>query len=79
MIRVNPCEATLGAVITGVGLAQLDDRQFTAIESAWLEHAPPIFPGQHLSDEAHLAFTRRFGRLEACCTAGIRGRRTLLG
>lgn len=63
-MRTSPSDATLGATVTGVDLADLDAATFAAIEAAWHEHAVLVFPGQHLSDAAHLAFTRRFGRLE---------------
>ena len=64
-MHIQPTEATLGAAVTGVDLRQpLSDADFARIEDAWNQHAVLIFPGQHLSDEQHLAFTRRFGRLE---------------
>ena len=49
-------------------LSQLDDETFKAIEAAWHAYAVLIFPGQHLSDETHIAFTKRFGRLESGIT-----------
>ena len=67
-LEITPTDATLGAVVTGVGLEALDDAGFAAIEAAWHAHAVLIFPGQHLSDEAHLAFSRRFGSLERSLT-----------
>lgn len=64
-IQVEPIDATLGAVVRGVDLNQpLDDESFGEIHAAWLEHAVLVFPGQHLDDESHEAFSRRFGRLE---------------
>lgn len=61
---VEPSEATLGAIITEVALNDLGDAEFGAIYQAWLEHAVLVFPGQSLTDDEHLDFTRRFGRLE---------------
>ncbi len=70
-MEIARLDATLGAEIRGVDLSRpLDDDVFAAIERAWLEHAVLVFPDQRLSDDAHLAFTRRFGRLEQ----GIRRR-----
>lgn len=63
-MQVTPCNATLGAEVTGVDLAALSDAQFSRIEAAWHEHAVLIFREQNLSDEEHLDFSRRFGRLE---------------
>ena len=56
-LSINPTEATLGAVVTGIALAELDDAGFAEIEAAWHQHAVLIFPEQHLSESQHLAFT----------------------
>ena len=63
-MRIEPCDSTLGAVVRDVDLATIDDDAFRRIEAAWHEHAVLLFPGQHLSDADHIAFARRFGRLE---------------
>ena len=64
-MQITPCNATLGAEVSGVDLRQpLSDSEFAQIEAAWHQYAVLLFRGQHLSDEHHLAFTRRFGRLE---------------
>lgn len=63
-LEITPTAATLGATVRGVDLNRLDDATFDDIEAAWHEHAVLIFPEQHLDDEAHLAFSRRFGALE---------------
>ncbi len=69
-MRIEASEATLGAVVTDVDLTHLDDAGFAEIEAAWHEHAVLVFPEQRLGDADHIAFTRRFGRLEQ----GIRRR-----
>ena len=74
-MQIRQSNATLGATVTDVDLSSIDDVDFAAIESAWHRFAVLVFPGQHLSDECHVAFTRRFGRLER----GLKGRRTDLG
>jgi alpha-ketoglutarate-dependent taurine dioxygenase len=63
-LEITRTAATLGAEVTGVKLANLTAEAFAEIEAAWHAHAVLIFPGQHLADDEHLAFTRRFGRLE---------------
>ncbi len=68
-LTITPTESTLGAAVTGVDLRSLDDETFGAIRDAWHEHAVLVFPEQHLDDEAHIAFTRRFGALERNVTA----------
>lgn len=59
-----PCDASFGAVVTGLDLTDLDATAFRALYAAWLEHALLIFPGQHLSIDAQNDFARRFGALE---------------
>ncbi len=61
---VEPLEATLGAVVTGLKLAQLDDDTFVRLYDTWLEYALLVFPDQHLTKEEQVAFAKRFGDLE---------------
>lgn len=69
----DPSEATLGARIYGVNLHQLDDRTGQRIIEAWYEYGVLAFPEQHLDDEAHITFSRRFGHLERLLTTAIEG------
>ena len=62
--RIQPCEATLGAVVDGVRLAALEPADWRAIESAFHARAVLIFPGQHLAAREQVAFARRFGEIE---------------
>ena len=62
---ITPIDGTsFGAVVTGIELARLDDPTWRLVEAAFHEHAALIFPGQFLSDDAQIAFGRRFGELE---------------
>jgi alpha-ketoglutarate-dependent taurine dioxygenase len=61
---VAPIDATLGARVTGVDLANLDDAAFAAIYKEFLEYGVLIFPDQNLSDEAQAQFALRFGEIE---------------
>ncbi len=63
-MQIVPTHATLGAIVRDVDLRCLDDERFAAIEAAWHEHAVLVFEAQNLSSDQHLAFSRRFGRLE---------------
>ena len=63
-IIIEPLPATLGATVTGLRLAALDDARWRQIDEAFNTYALLIFPGQHLSDDEQMAFGRRFGRLE---------------
>ncbi|MDE0049596.1 MAG: TauD/TfdA family dioxygenase [Rhodospirillales bacterium] len=66
--EITPTDATLGAVVSNVRLNALDDAAFAAILEAWHAHAVLIFPGQYLSEEEQVAFSRRFGPLERSLT-----------
>ena len=63
-ITVIPTGGALGAEIGGVDLCAVDERAFTAIHQAWLDHQVVLFRGQHLGDEDLIAFSRRFGDLD---------------
>tara|TARA_B100000519_G_scaffold52665_1_gene43300 strand:+ start:2851 stop:3732 length:882 start_codon:yes stop_codon:yes gene_type:complete len=62
--RVEPLNATFGAVVTGLKLAELDEATFSTLYQSWLEHALLVFPDQHLTNDCQIAFARRFGNLE---------------
>ena len=64
-MSIEPVHPRFGARITGVDLARpLDDVAFKAIFDAFNEYSVLVFPGQRLSDEQQIAFSRRFGALE---------------
>ena len=56
--------ATLGALVTDIDLARLDDATWATVENSFHEFGVLIFPGQHLSEEAQIAFGARFGDIE---------------
>ena len=62
-LRIEPTGATLGAIVTGIDLANLDPAEWAEIEPAFHEYAVLIFPGQHLTDVAQTTFGARFGEL----------------
>lgn len=63
-LTVTPHANACGATITGVNLADLNDATFDAVQAAWHTYGVIAFPGQHLDEDAHVAFSRRLGRLE---------------
>lgn len=62
--RVTPLPAALGAEIGGVDLAALSEAEFAAISDALDRYSGLLVRGQTLSDEALVAFSRRFGKLD---------------
>jgi taurine dioxygenase len=63
-LEVQPISGTLGAEVTGVDLADLDDATWEAVRRAWLDHLVLFFPGQHMAPDAHVALGRRLGEPE---------------
>ena len=63
-IEIQTLRSTLGAVVRGVALETLADKDWRQIYEAFLEHAVLIFPGQRLSDRQQEAFATRFGTIE---------------
>ena len=59
-MQVDPVGA-VGAEISGVDLARLDDRAYAEIKQAFLDHLVLFFRDQRLSPEQQVALTRRFG------------------
>lgn len=57
--------APLGAEVTGLDLAQpLDQARFRVLENLFHERGVIVFRDQQLTEEQHIAFSRRFGNLE---------------
>lgn len=63
-IIVTPIDATLGAVVTGVDLANLTDQAWAEVHAAFLQYAVLVFPEQNLDEQAQGAFALRFGDVE---------------
>ena len=68
-ISIEPADATLGAVVTGVRIGALAPDEWRAIEAAFDAYAVLIFPGQHPTRDEQRAFGLRFGALDALVAA----------
>ncbi len=62
-LDVEPLSGTIGAVIGGLDLRDLDDATVAAVRRVWLDRKVVFFPAQDLTPEEHLAFARRFGEI----------------
>jgi taurine dioxygenase len=63
-LSVQKSGAALGAEI-GFDLSRgMDEQQFAEIEAAFHDNIVVVFRGQNLSNEQHIAFSRRFGELD---------------
>ena len=63
-LRLQPLEGGLGAEITGLAVADVDDANFPAVYAAFLKHQLLLFRGQDLPQAAQVAFARRFGEVQ---------------
>lgn len=76
MIEVRTSGAPLGAEILGIDLSRtIDEAVFQEIVDLFHRHEVIFFREQRLTPEQHIAFSRRFGRLEQhvrkdCCRPG---------
>jgi taurine dioxygenase len=60
-LDVQWLSGSIGAVIHGLDLRDLDAGTVAAIRRVWLERKVVFFPGQHLDPDSHLAFAALFG------------------
>jgi taurine dioxygenase len=60
-LAYTPLSGTIGAVIHGVNLREVDEATVAAIRQIWLERKVVFFRDQHLDPESHLAFAAKFG------------------
>ena len=63
-LTVTSIDATLGAVVTDVNLASLDDATWGEIHTAFVTYGVLVFPDQTLDAESQGVFAQRFGRIE---------------
>ncbi len=61
---ITPLDATFGATVTDIDLADMDDATWGRVEDAFHEYAALVFPAQNLSETAQIAFASRFGDIE---------------
>src|SRR5688500_2674767 len=63
-LQIRKLSYALGAEIVHLDLQNpLDDKTFTAVYNAFLEHCVLLFRGQSLTSEQHIEFSRLFGKL----------------
>jgi len=78
-LQVRYLHPALGAEVAGLDLRrELDDATVEEIRELWFERHLLVFPGQAISDEQHVAFSRRFAELELFPQSDNRGDRNPL-
>lgn len=64
-LKITRLSFGLGAEVLGLDLSEpVDDATIQQIRRIWLEHLVLVFPGQDITLLQHIAFSRRFGKLE---------------
>ena len=64
MPTITPLDASFGAVVTDVKIANMNATEWQAVEDAFHQYAALVFPGQHPSEDDQIAFGQRFGNIE---------------
>lgn len=63
-LTLKKLTASIGAEVSGINMADVDDETLAEIRAAWIEHKVLVLRDQDISIEEHIAFGRRFGELE---------------
>lgn len=64
-LQIRPFDGVLGAEVAGVNLARpMDKDTFRSVEAAWNQHSVLVFRDQQITEQEHIAFSKRFGELE---------------
>jgi len=63
-LSTRPLHESFGLEVLDVDLANLDDDAFDAIYALWQREPLIVFRRQSLSEHQHVAFSRRFGKLD---------------
>ena len=72
-IEIQPLTKHIGARLTGIDVRKpLTPDEVAAVERAMDQYAVVVLPGQDITDEQQLAFTRHFGPLEEGANSGAR-------
>jgi alpha-ketoglutarate-dependent 2,4-dichlorophenoxyacetate dioxygenase len=72
-IELHPLTPHIGARMTGIDVRRpLTSAEVEAIEAAMDKYAVLVLPGQDITDEQQLAFSRNFGPLEEGANSGAR-------
>jgi alpha-ketoglutarate-dependent taurine dioxygenase len=62
-MHVEPMEASLGAYVADIRLADLSDGEWRDVHGAFLQYGMLAFPGQKLTQTEQVSFGSRFGEL----------------
>ena len=63
-MKITKLHHNIGVSIEGINLNKLDKITFEKIQKLWMENLIIVFPNQDISDEEHIIFGKKFGKLE---------------
>ncbi len=63
-LSVRKLHPALGAEVRGVDMRHASASALKEVHELWMEHLVLVFPGQRVTDEEHVAFTRLLGEPE---------------
>ncbi len=63
-LSVRKLHPALGAEVRGLDMRNACPELLKEVHDRWMEHLVLVFPGQHVTDEEHVAFTRLLGEPE---------------
>ena len=63
-MKIKQVHKNIGISIDDINLSDLDEITLKKIKKLWLENLIIIFPNQNISDEDHITFGKKFGKLE---------------
>ncbi|KAK8129071.1 alpha-ketoglutarate-dependent 2-4-dichlorophenoxyacetate dioxygenase [Apiospora sp. TS-2023a] len=78
-IQVKELHPTFAAEVTGVNFQHVSDEQFAEILAAMAKYGVCVFRKTGLTDESHVAFSRRFGELDNIRRYLVGGRKPRYG
>lgn len=70
-LRIEPVGGSLGAVVTGADVRDLDDDGIEELREQLHSFEVVFLPEQHLDDDAHFAFAGRLGELRGFAFASV--------
>ena len=63
-MKLKQLHKNIGISIENVNLANIDEIIFKEIQKLWMKNLIIVFPNQNISDEDHINFGKKFGKLE---------------
>ncbi|KAI0517951.1 alpha-ketoglutarate-dependent 2,4-dichlorophenoxyacetate dioxygenase [Xylaria bambusicola] len=78
-IEIKELHPTFGAEVLGVNFEDVSEEQFSEIMAAMTKYGVCVFRNTGLTDESHVAFSRRFGELDTIRRYMPPGRRPRYG